>query len=97
MALVKIKNRREPIEVSLERGRKIKKLRFGDLDGHGKLDPFDDLDLGDEWAGSIGQIEWIDLGKTTQKKEYKVISKVGESTLFQVPLDYKLQDGEEFI
>jgi hypothetical protein len=66
MAFVFIKSRREPIRVSNERGRALKKLRFGEIGKHGEMigksDPHDDIDLGD-WAGEIGQIKAVEIEK----------------------------------
>lgn len=96
MSLIKIRGRKELIEVDHERGRKIKTLRFGDANGSGKADPKDDLDLGDEWAGTVGMVEWVELGKAKTPTKFKVIRRVGvDGTVFQVPIDYKLKDGEE--
>lgn len=63
MALIFIKRRKEPIEISDERARKIKNLRFGDIDGIGKAEPTEMIDLGDEWAGELGQIIAVELTK----------------------------------
>lgn len=65
MANIFIRGEREPIQVSNERAREIKKLRFGVLskDGQtivGKADPKEDLNLG-EWAGEIGKITAIKI------------------------------------
>lgn len=96
MALIKIRGRKEPITVDNARGRQIKTLRFGDAAGNGKADPHDDLDLGDEWAGMLGQVEWIQLELAPQPKKFKVIRVVGDDTkVYQVPVDYKLKEGEE--
>lgn len=62
MAFIKVKGRREPIEISNERARKIKALRFGDgISESSKSDPTEMIDLGDEWAGELGQIVAIEL------------------------------------
>lgn len=65
MALIYIKRKREPIEVSNDRARKIKQLRFGDPDGSGnnKAEPTEMIDLGDEWAGELGQIVSVEMTK----------------------------------
>lgn len=90
--------RKELITVDDIRGRKIKTLRFGDFHGNGKGDPKDDLDLGDEWAGSLGMVEWVELGKAPTPKEFRVINRAGAGNMaFRVPLDYKLKEGEEFV
>ena len=70
MALIYIKKRREPIEVDNERARKIKLLRFGNVDGVGKVDPSELIDLGDDWAGEIGQISAVEI-KKEQPREVK--------------------------
>ena len=71
MAFIYIRKRREPIEVENERARKIKLLRFGNQDGEGKADPSDLIDLGDDWAGEIGQISSVEITKT-RPQEVKV-------------------------
>lgn len=59
--LISVRGRKEPIEVEEERGRKIKTLRFGDLNGNGKADLDTDIDLGDEWSGQLGRITAIEF------------------------------------
>ena len=96
MAIIKIRGRKETITVDNMRGRKIKIARFGDIDGRGKMDPKTDLDLGDDWAGTIGQIEWVEIGKDAKKKEFKVIRRLDtKDRVFMVPIDYVLKSGEE--
>ncbi len=90
--------RKELITVDDARGRQIKLLRFGDVNGRGKVDPKTELDLGDEWAGTVGMIEYIELGKAKVPVKFKVMQDrnvVGK--VFQVPLDYKLKEGQEFV
>ena len=64
MALIYIRGKRDPIQVSNERGIEIKKHRFGEVmpDGHtlGKSEPTEDIDLG-VWCGEIGQIRAVEL------------------------------------
>lgn len=60
MAIIHIAGRKETIRVTNERGRQIKLNRFGD-DFHSKVDPNDDLDLGDVWAGKYGQIRAVEI------------------------------------
>lgn len=64
--LVTIRRRKEPVEVDEERGRKIKLLRFGDVDGNGKAEPDTDIDLGDEWSGKLDQIVSIEFVKVSE-------------------------------
>lgn len=63
MALVHIKKRQDPIVISNERARKIKVMRFGTEanDYKDALDPRELIDLGDLWAGEIGEIKGIEL------------------------------------
>ena len=61
MALIFIKKRREPIEIEYTRAKKIKDLRFGDINGNGKGAPLETVNLGDEWAGELGQISAVEL------------------------------------
>lgn len=63
MALVYIRRKKEPIEIDNDRARKIKLLRFGDINGNGKADPSELVDLGDEWAGELGQIAAVEITK----------------------------------
>jgi hypothetical protein len=63
MALVFIKRKKEPVEISNERARRIKVLRFGDQFGENKAEPTELVDLGDEWAGEIGQIVSVEITK----------------------------------
>ena len=96
MATIKIRGRREPITVDDTRARKIKVLRFGDVNGKGKADPHEDLDLGDEWAGTIGMVEWVELGKAKEIPKFKVIRRLDTpDRVFQVPVNYQLKAGEE--
>ncbi len=96
MGIIKIRGRKDVIEVDTIRARKIKTLRFGDVNGKGKADPKDDLDLGDIWAGTIGMVEWVELGKQEKPVTFKVIRRAGiPDRVFQVPKDYQLKEGEE--
>ena len=97
MAIIKIRGRKEVIEVDNARGRQVKLLRFGDVNGKGKADPHDDLDLGDAWAGTIGQVEWVEIGKDAKPVGFRLIQKQGNGTVYQVPKNYQLQAGEEFV
>lgn len=97
MARIKIIGRREPIEIDGTEARKIKKLRFGDIDGIGKLDPNHDIDLGDAWAGKIGQIDWIELDRTVQPTKTRWVTVLETKRAKMVSMDYTLQAGEEFI
>lgn len=63
MALIYIRARREPIEIENERARKIKALRFGDINGENKADPSEMIDLGDAWAGELGRIVAVEMTK----------------------------------
>lgn len=97
MALIKIRGRKDPIEIDREKGIKIKTLRFGDVNGRGKADSKDDLVIGDEWAGTVGLVEWVELGKKAEPAKFRLIRVPGEnSKVFKVPKDYQLKDGEEF-
>lgn len=95
MAKIKIIGRREPIEIDNEKARAIKRMRFGDLDGNGKVDPKEDIDLGDEWAGKIGQIDWIELDKSVKPAKVKFIHRPDQPRVaIMVPIDYQLKEGE---
>lgn len=98
MPIIKIRGRREPIEVDYDRANKIKTLRFGGINGLGKADPKDDLVIGEEWAGTIGLVEWVELGKSVQKPQYKFIRFEGQkdNVVHQVPINYQLKEGEQF-
>lgn len=105
MARVKIRGRKDAIEIEDSRARQIKVLRFGKPDGTGKADPHDDLDLGDDWAGMLGQVDWIELDRKTVPKKTKVIRYQKDMggmygmqwVAREVPLDYILQEGESLI
>lgn len=59
--LITIRRRKDPVEVDEERGRKIKVLRFGDVNGNNKAEPDMDIDLGDDWSGKLDQIVSIEF------------------------------------
>lgn len=59
--LITIRRRKEPVEVDEHRARKVKLLRFGDVEGNGKADPDTDIDLGDAWSGKIDQIVSVEI------------------------------------
>lgn len=61
-----IKRKKDPIEVTEDRARKIKLLRFGN-DGENKADPEELIDLGDEWAGKLGEITAVEIKKDVPK------------------------------
>lgn len=98
MALIKIRMRKELITVDNVRGKKVKLLRFGDVNGKGKADPQTELDLGDEWCGTVGMVEWVEIGKEAKPAGFRIMRKASVSDrVFQVPLNYTLQAGEEFV
>lgn len=66
MAYIYIRGRKDPLTVSNERARNIKKARFGDAEGKGVVDPRTGVDLGD-WAGEIGMIRIVE---TEREKKY---------------------------
>lgn len=72
-ALIYIKGKRDPVIVSVERGRVIKRLRFGESNDFGevtgKSDPRDEIDLGDVWSGEIGQIRAVEIEKEFKKPD----------------------------
>ena len=68
MAFIKIRGRREPVEIDNERARQVKARKFG-TDTIEKADPREDLDLGDVWSGEYGQVIGIEL--TPVKKPQK--------------------------
>lgn len=97
MAKIKIRGRKEAITIEDDRARQIKVLRFGNSDGIGKADPHDDLDLGDEWAGMLGQVDWIELDRKPEVMKTKAVE-IKETRMVKiVPLDYTLQENEELI
>jgi len=72
MATIKIRGRRDPIEVSDERGKKLKNQKFG-FNGIAKADPSTPVDLGDIWCGALSQIESIEIegkSKSAAPQEY---------------------------
>lgn len=97
MAKIKIIGRREVIEVDGTKARQIKILRFGDSHGVGKVDPMTDIDLGDSWAGKIGQIDWIELDRKPQERTERPVEIKATRTVKMMPLNYELQPGEEFL
>lgn len=97
MARIKIRGRKEPIEVDNARARSVKALIFGNTDGTGKADPHEYLDLGDAWAGMVGQVDWIELDRVIQPSKTKAVQIDATRTVKMVPLDYTLQAGESLI
>jgi hypothetical protein len=97
MARVKIRGRKDAIEIEDSRARQIKVLRFGRPDGTGKADPHDDLDLGDDWAGMLGQVDWIELDRVVKPSQTKAVQVNATRTVKIVPIDYTLQEGESLI
>ncbi len=98
MALIKIKGRKDALTIPDDVARKIKQRKFGDESrGVEKALSNDLVDLGDEWSGEYGQIVSIELERKISPKTWKMINKKGDRTAYQVPLDYELKEGEEFI
>lgn len=96
MAKIIIKGRKEPIELDNETAKKVKHRWCGDVStGAGKADPTDIVDLGD-WAGEYGSIRSIELDRYVPPPKTKPVQLANRSVKM-VPLDYKLQEGEEFI
>lgn len=90
-AQIKIKGIKEPFIIDNLRGRQVKVLRFGDVQGIGKVEPSCDLNIGDMWSGTVGQIEWVTLDPVKaekppepeqspeeRKKGLRAIKRVGE-------------------
>lgn len=68
MALIFIKGKSDPIRVSNQTGRGIKKIWLGD-DNVEPADTNRKLDLGDAWAGVYGQIKSIEIEIDYRKVE----------------------------
>lgn len=68
MAQIFIKGKADPIRVSNEVGRGIKKIWLGD-DNTEPADTNRKLDLGDAWAGVYGQIKSIEIEADYRKVE----------------------------
>lgn len=97
MAKITIKGRKEPIEVENEIAKRVKSRWCGDpTTGAGKAQKDDILDLG-EWAGEYGSIRSIELDKYKPAQVPTKAVQLQNRSVKLVPLDYKLQDGEEFI
>lgn len=96
MALISIKGRKEPIEISNEIARKIKHRWCGDVNtGAGKADKTDILDLG-EWAGEYGAIRSIELDRgPAPAPKVKPVQNKFTRNVKMVPLDYQVKDDEE--
>lgn len=68
MAIIKIRGRKDPIEVSNERGNKLKHQKFG-FNGIGRAEPNTPVDLGDIWCGLMSQIESIEIERENKSAE----------------------------
>lgn len=93
MALIYIKRRKEPIEIDNDRARRIKAMRFGDLNGNGKLDEHELIDLGDEWAGELGQIAAVEIKKEAPPRpvyDPEAERRAEEAKLRAIPIDKRV-------
>lgn len=94
MAFIYIRGRREPIEIENDRARKIKALRFGDINGENKADPSEMVDLGDDWAGELGKITAVEITKKPverAKSDPEAEHKIEEARMLALPIETRLE------
>lgn len=88
MSVIKIRGRADPIFLPYEQAKWIKQRKFGDDTVNPPIPkalPSDLLDLGDQWSGTYGQINSIELNDKPQAP------RIAEEAIVMTPQIRKMQ------